>query len=140
MKISSSLFGIFTLAILLTFTHFTVQATQVCDFDSPAGVCTTQKDDRCDYARKIGMAQGCTTSGGTGHSVSTTKISELTMCEDAMRRGIAQGCSTSGGTGTSITYNAADGSLGTCRQSYRAGQANPIGCSDQTPVRDVIPK
>ena len=139
MKASISVLGIFTISAFLTIGSITAQATQICDHDSPDGECITQKDNSCEHARRIGMTQGCTTSGGTGHEVSN-EIPELTDCDRAVQQGMAQGCSTSGGTGTSITHSSKDGNLGDCRQSYRAGDPALKGCGDQTPVRDVIPK
>ncbi|RLA01969.1 MAG: hypothetical protein DRQ47_07390 [Gammaproteobacteria bacterium] len=131
--------SIFLFGSFLTLAGFAVQATQICDHDSPTGECTTQKDESCEHARRIGMTQGCTTSGGTGHE-SSKEIPELTDCDRATQQGMAQGCSTSGGTGTSITHNPEDGNLGDCRQSYRAGNPALKGCGAQTPVRDVIPR
>jgi len=121
MKNVTSLLGTITLTTFLSLSSFTAQAVD------------------CEHAKRIGMSQGCSTSGGTGHTA-PENIPEQTDCDHARQTGMAQGCSTTGGTGTSITHTAEDGNLGTCRQSYRSGQPVLKGCGDQTPFKEVIPK
>ena len=122
MKTSSTLLRTITLGMFLTLTSFTSQAMD------------------CATATRLGMAQGCSTSGGTGH-VASKEVPTLTECESLRQKGMTEGCSTTGGTGTSITHTAEDGNLGSCRQSYRAGQPALEGCGSQTPVGDqVLPK
>lgn len=122
MKTSSTLLRTITLGTFLILTSVAAQAMD------------------CATATRLGMAQGCSTSGGTGHEASK-EVPVLTECERSRQTGMTQGCSTTGGTGTSITHTAEDGNLGTCRQSYRAGQPALEGCGSQTPVEgQVLPK
>lgn len=98
----------------------------------------------CEHATRVGMNQGCGIDRNANDAVIIDKNIEPMyndVCEKNRKIGMDQGCSTSGGTGTSITYTPEDGSLGTCRQSYRSGNPAMTGCSDQTPISDmVIPK
>ena len=139
MKVSLPFLSMLALGAFLSLNSIAIQATQLCDHDSPEGECTTQKDDSCEHARRIGMTQGCTTSGGTGYTTSK-EIPVQTDCDRAVQQGMAQGCSTSGGTGTNITHSPEDGNLGDCRRSYRAGDPALKGCGAQTPIREVIPR
>jgi len=105
---------------------------------------STNQLTACEEATRKGMNTGCGIDRDATDSVVIDKNIEPMnndACEQQRKIGMDQGCSTAGGTGYSTTHTAEDGNLGTCRQSYRAGDPVPKGCSDQTPVDNmVIPK